>query len=201
MNKKEGNGLFGYKFFIVLSDSMKPDFQSGDIIISKADIDTGLGKNDIITFSSIDPASYGEIITHRIVGNTEHEFKPAFITQGSNVDEPDQYPVPEDKVIGRYLFAIPKAGYLFQFLKSPMGYILLIFTPFFFLIVIEGYKFFRLLSLYKNEQQAEMRKQIEELEAEKRKAEEAYKELALLTEQMEKTQKETAVGLAEVNEE
>ena len=59
--------LNGYKFFVVLSDSMSAtDFSAGDMIVVKeVDVNT-LEKDDIITFYSTDPKSLGEIITHKI---------------------------------------------------------------------------------------------------------------------------------------
>ena len=46
-------GIFGYKAFIVLSDSMsKTDFESGDLVLVKETDPTTLEMGDIIAFTS-----------------------------------------------------------------------------------------------------------------------------------------------------
>lgn len=40
-DKVEGKGLFGYKFSIVRSDSMKSEFAAGDVVVTKADSPDG----------------------------------------------------------------------------------------------------------------------------------------------------------------
>ena len=63
-------GLFGYRFFVVKSDSMAAtDFKSGDIAIIKKLDSEGLAQlqeGDIITFVSQNSESFGETITHKI---------------------------------------------------------------------------------------------------------------------------------------
>ena len=59
--------IFGYKFFVVLSDSMSAtDFSAGDMIVVKEVDVNDLKEDDIITFYSADSKSIGEIITHKI---------------------------------------------------------------------------------------------------------------------------------------
>lgn len=66
MVNKENATLFGYKPYIVLSDSMNTEFQVGDMAISKQVDPSTLQPGDIITYRSIDPANYGEMVTHKI---------------------------------------------------------------------------------------------------------------------------------------
>lgn len=58
--------LFGYKAFIVLSDSMKKtDFDAGDIVLVKNVDPATLQSGDIIAFTSQNSASYGATVTHK----------------------------------------------------------------------------------------------------------------------------------------
>ena len=53
-------GLFGFRMYIVLSDSMKKtDFDAGDLIFVKEVDPESLEKDDIITFISQDKDSFG----------------------------------------------------------------------------------------------------------------------------------------------
>lgn len=181
---KEDADFFGYKPFIVLSDSMRAEFEVGDMVVSKVvDTDT-LKEGDIITFRSIDPTNYGGVMTHKIREVTTYEGEPAFITYGTTTNVDDAYPVPADNVIGQYVFHLPKMGYFFQFLKSVPGYFLLIFTPFMILIILQAVKFFKLLKQYRREQQEELERNSQALENEKLKTQQMQEELERLKAQM-----------------
>ena len=65
---KNDRALFGYKFFVVKTDSMAAtDFKAGDVIITKEVNPSTLKAGDIITFVSQNDDSYGEVITHKIL--------------------------------------------------------------------------------------------------------------------------------------
>ena len=163
--------LFGFKFFIVASDSMKKtDFDAGDIVISRNVDPSTLKEGDIITFLSQDSESFGKIITHKIRRlTTDHYGKPGFVTYGTTTDTDDETVVTYDYVIGKYVGSIPKLGLFFQFLKTTPGYITCILIPFLLIIVFQGINCIRLFRQYKKEQMDEMeteRKKIEEERAE-----------------------------------
>ena len=59
--------LFGYKAFIVLSDSMsKTDFDAGDLVLVKEVDPSTLKEGDIIAYSSQNEENYGATVTHKI---------------------------------------------------------------------------------------------------------------------------------------
>lgn len=161
--------LFGYQPYIVLSDSMNGVFEVGDIVVSKEVDPETLKEGDIISFKSIDPNNYDLIVTHKIREVTTYENQKAFVTYGVHTDSDDAYPVPINKVLGCYQFRLPKLGYFFQFLKTPMGYFTLIFIPFMLLIGSEAIRFYKLYKQYKKEKEDELRQH--QLESEQLKAE------------------------------
>lgn len=180
LDKESTGGLFGHKVFIVMSDSMKPIFSAGDIVVTKTANFKDLKVGDTIAFSSIDPDSYGELIIHIINGTANYDGEPVFVTKGVNVRFEDAYPVTENKIFGKYQIFIPKMGYVLQFLKTSTGYFSLIFTPLCLLILIESINFIRELKQYKKAKQEETDRQKDELEAEKQKAKQLEEELAKL---------------------
>lgn len=156
--------VLGWKPYIVLSDSMRSEFEVGDIAVSREVDPSALEPGDIVTFASIDPDSYGEVFTHKIREITEYEGEPAFVTYGTTTGDDDAYPAPFSRVAGQYAFRIPKAGYAFEFFKSPLGYVVLVLVPCSILIGLQVRSFLRLLK--------ESRKQKElDLAAERRKVE------------------------------
>ncbi len=175
-----GAGLFGYRAYIVLSDSMQSTFQVGDIIVSRESSADDVQVGDIITFRSIDPANYGEVVTHMVREITTYNGGTAFVTYGTTTGDRDAYPAPAENIIGEYSFRLPKLGYFFQFLKTPMGYFTVVLIPFLLLIGLQIYRFIRLWRRYRWEQMAELRAQRMELEAERRRTQAMQEELERL---------------------
>lgn len=160
--------IFGYKAFIVLSDSMSAtDFSAGDLILSKEVDPTTLQAGDIISFQSTDPDNYGEVVTHKIRElTTDENGNPGFITYGTTTDINDENIVTYDFVLGKYQFRLPGVGKFFQFLKTTPGYIVCIFLPFLLLILVQGINSIWLFKRYKQEQLAEIEAQREQEKAE-----------------------------------
>lgn len=181
---KSDSKFFGYSAYIVLSDSMKDTFNSGDIVFSKKVDAENLKEGDVISFKSIDPSNYGEVVTHKIRSVTSYEGKKAFITYGTTTNSDDSFPALAEKVVGQYQFKLPKMGTFFQFLKTIPGYITIILVPFLVLLILQAIKFFRLLKKYRSEQQLEIDQQKAEVEVEKQKAMDMMKELELLKEKL-----------------
>ena len=107
----------------VLSGSMSPAMDPGDVIvISKVDSNE-VKKGDIITFKE------GEnFVTHRVI-EIKKESDTKFITKGDANEDPDQRLVSSEEIKGKVVFTIPKMGYLGNFVRTPLGFILLILIP------------------------------------------------------------------------
>ena len=179
---RNDRSLFGYKAFIVKSDSMsKTDFNAGDLIFAKEVDPSTLKAGDIISYQSTNTENYGEVVTHKIRKLTKDaEGNPGFITYGTTTDTNDENIVSYGLVLGKYQTRLPGVGKFFQFLKTTPGYIVCIFLPFLLLILVQGINSIRLFRKYKQEQLAEIEAQREqeraELAAERQKLEEQQAE-------------------------
>lgn len=178
--------LFGYKAFIVLSDSMKAtDFDAGDLVLVKEVDPATLKEGDIIAYTSQNTANYGETVTHKIRKlTTDANGEPGFITYGTTTDTDDETVVTYPYVLGKYSSHIPKVGTFFQFLKSTPGYIVCILIPFLLLILLEGIRCIRLFRKYKAEQQAELQAERDKIEAERAETQRMMQELLQMKAQM-----------------
>ena len=183
---RSDRSLFGYKAFIVLSDSMsKTDFDAGDLALVKEVDPSTLKEGDIIAYTSQNTSNYGETVTHKIRKlTTDAEGNPGFITYGTTTDTDDETVVTYESVIGKYETRIPKVGTFFQFLKSTPGYIVCILIPFLILIIMEGIHCIRLCRKDKGEQQAELKAEREKLEADREETQRMLKEVLRLKAQM-----------------
>lgn len=179
--------LFGYKAFIVLSDSMsKTDFNAGDLVLVKAVDPSTLQEGDIIAYTSQNTSNYGETVTHKIRKlTTDANGEPGFVTYGTTTDTDDETIVTYPYVLGKYQGRIPKVGAFFQFLKSTPGYIVCILIPFLLLILLDGIRCIRLFRKYKAEQQAELQAERDKIEADRAETQRMMQELLQLKAQME----------------
>ena len=174
--------LFGYRALIVMSDSMSAtDFSAGDLVLTRYVEPDTLQPGDIIAYSSLDPDSYGETITHKIRSRTTNASgEPGFVTYGTTTDTDDAIIVTYPYVLGKYTGRIPKAGSFFLFLKTTPGYIVCILLPFLLLILMEGVHCIRLFKQYKSEQQTELNEERERLRKDREETQRMKSELAEL---------------------
>ena len=193
---RSDRSLFGYKAFIVLSDSMsKTDFSAGDLVLVKEVDPSTLQEGDIIAYTSQNTENYGETVTHKIRKlTTDANGEPGFITYGTTTDTDDELVVTYPFVLGKYQSHIPAVGKFFQFLKTTPGYVVCILIPFLLLIVIQGVNSIRLFRRYKKEQTAELNAEREKIEAERAENRKMMEELQALKAQLAEKQTETDGG-------
>lgn len=178
--------LFGYRAFIVLSDSMSAtDFSAGDLVLTR-DVDPStLQPGDIIAFTSTNTESYGEVVTHKIRAlTTTSDGEPGFITYGTTTDTDDTSVVTYYDVLGKYTGHLAGVGSFFNFLKTTPGYILCIFVPFALLILSRSVETVRLFRRYKSEQMDELRQEQDKLAEERRQSAAMLAELQALRAQL-----------------
>lgn len=186
---RNDRNIFGYKMFIVLSDSMKKtDFDAGDLVLVKEVDPATLQVGDIISYQSTNAENYGETVTHKIRALTKDaEGNPGFITYGTTTDTNDENIVTYSFVLGKYQTKLPGVGKFFQFLKTTPGYIICIFLPFLLLILMQGVSSIRMFRRYKKEQQSELQAEKEQIAAERAETQKMMAELLEMKKQMEST--------------
>ncbi|WP_129688899.1 signal peptidase I [Gottfriedia acidiceleris] len=145
--KSKGNvekvpSILGYKPLIVLSNSMKPTFQAGDLVLIKVNREPKL--NDVVTYKRTD----GTFITHRIVRMTMKDGKPLFVTKGDGNNLEDDGYVAKEHILGVETFSIPNVGYISKFFSSWFGFFLLIELPLLLVVILE---IFQRLGIFGNQ--------------------------------------------------
>lgn len=193
---RNDRALFGYKMFIVNSDSMAAtDFDAGDLILVKEVDPSTLAVGDIITYMSQNTDSFGEAITHKIRKlTTDAEGNPGFITYGTTTNTDDEAIVTYPYILGKYQSNIPGLGTFFNFLKTTPGYFVCIFTPFMLIIIYEGVKFFTLFRRYRKEQMEEIQAERDKIEEDRAANAKMLEELQALKAQLEGNQSVATVS-------
>jgi signal peptidase len=113
----------------VYTGSMEPAIPVGGIVVIKPVNPETLREGDIICFRLSESTS----VTHRIINVTDEGFK----TKGDANEDPDQGIVEKENIIGKVIFIIPFIGYLGYFVRTPIGFILLIILPASLIIIME----------------------------------------------------------------
>lgn len=115
--KKEYPNFFGYTIFEVISDSMSPKINKGDVIIVKIN-DPDIKKQDIITYKD-----KRDFITHRVVEVQEK----AYITKGDYNNTGDR-PIFKENVVGKVIKILPRFGVWKNILTTPKILIIFLIT-------------------------------------------------------------------------
>lgn len=156
--------LFGYTMASVQSDSMTGTFEKGDIVIGKlADEATVIEKGDIVSFWDVkDGIKF--VNTHRVTEVYEYGDAKFYDTKGDKEGlGVDPYTKSQEDIVAVYQGKIPALGGFIDFIKKPIGFILIIVLPFLAVIGWEVYRLIVLFIEHKKQQileQAESNKQI-----------------------------------------
>jgi len=138
-NEDEVPSIGGIFPLIVLTESMNPEIQGGDLIICHTVEPEEVQEKDIIAF--FDPAGNGSsIVTHRVIEVVEKNGEIKFRTRGDNNNTEDKLLVPADNLVGEYRSRIPGAGNIAMFMKSTTGLIICVVLP---IILLVGYDMIR----------------------------------------------------------
>ncbi len=106
--------VFGYTTAVVVSGSMRPAIEVDDVILIKKQAAYQVG--DIIVYETAD-----YLITHRVVEVTDK----GYITKGDANTIPDAE-VAREAVRGRVVKVMHTAGRVLEFLKTPLGMLVLV---------------------------------------------------------------------------
>lgn len=127
--------LFGG--YVIITQSMVPTIMVNDAVLVKRSTSDELDIGDVITFKSSDQRYQGLTITHRIVGaQMLSNGDIVYRTKGDNNRIEDASLVVENSIYGRVILKLPKFGYIQQFLKTPIGFLLCIMLPIILIIAM-----------------------------------------------------------------
>lgn len=197
--------LAGYTPLSVVSDSMAPTFNAGDLIIIRSCDPATLQEGDIITFHTIINNEFA-LNTHRIAEIDDQGGARSYVTKGDNNEIADVHMITDGDIVGKFVTRLPKFGRVVEFLSSSTGFLLVIVLP---LLIFFIYQVYHLVTVsidlkealaVENLQQGGQAEDIlaaaakakEEAEKAKAEAESALAEAKRLKEEAEKQKTEAA---------
>ena len=103
-------GFFRYKPTAIMSNSMHPIYDRGDVVIVEKSTKTVL--NNLKKYDIIEYMLDKTIVAHRIIYIEKHNDNTRlYITKGDNNNMADKEKVTNDQIKGKVIFRIPKIGY------------------------------------------------------------------------------------------
>lgn len=130
------SAIFGIQSFMVLSGSMSPSINTGNIVFTAKPNNVAVG--DIITFKRNNTN-----VTHRVVAVTDRNGQKIsglmspllrgggiyYQTKGDANKSIDSTLVLQKDLVGRAVFQVPQLGKFSAFLRSPTGFFVFILLP------------------------------------------------------------------------
>lgn len=130
--------LAGFTPLSVVTDSMAPTFQAGDLIIIRSCDPASLKEGDIVTFHTIINNEFA-LNTHRIAEIQGQADARSYVTKGDNNDIADIHMITDGDIVGKYVARLPHFGRVVEFLSSSMGFLLVIVLPLLIFFVYQVY--------------------------------------------------------------
>lgn len=118
-----------FSAYIIISESMVPNINVYDAVVTVRVGEDKIKVDDIITFISKEIQTAGTPITHRVIGIVETETGIKYRTKGDHNNTADFALIAPEEVIGKVYLRIPMIGYVQTFMTKPLGWILIIVIP------------------------------------------------------------------------
>ena len=114
--------IFGFRQYVVATNSMEPKYNIGDLIIIKQTPNDKIKVGDVINYIS---GNGKDTITHRVIQITEVDGQKYYKTKGDNNNSEDPELIKQSQVRGIIIFKISKVGTILTKLLTGTGLIIL----------------------------------------------------------------------------
>ncbi len=115
--------IFGFRQYVVATGSMEPQYNIGDLIITREIPEEEIKIGDIINYISENKT---DTITHRVVDIIEKDGQTYYKTKGDNNNSEDSELVQYSQIKGKLLFKVSKLGTLLTEMFTGTGIAILI---------------------------------------------------------------------------
>lgn len=112
-----------YNLYLVKGQSMEPSISMGDVVLTGPQ--GGLLSGEVEPGTIVTYINGNTPVTHRVIAVEGNNI----ITKGDAVEDPDSKPVPISTICGVYLIRIPYLGYLSNFMRTTIGWLVVVIAP------------------------------------------------------------------------
>lgn len=128
--------LGGIKIFNILTGSMLPKYEVGDILIAKEVKASEVQKGDDIVYLGNSGTFAGKTVTHQVIGIEEENGIYKFHTKGIANTEEDPL-VSQEQVRGKIIYKVRTLSYISKLINNLYSFYFVIFIPIAILIFLE----------------------------------------------------------------
>ena len=126
--------LGGFRLFSVATGSMVPEYEVGDVLISKEIEPSEIKVGDDIVYRGKEGSFNGKIVTHRVISITEQDGKYHIITKGLANEEQDPE-ITDDQVYGKIIYQVKTLSAISKLTSNIYIFYFCIFVPLAIIIV------------------------------------------------------------------
>lgn len=133
--------IAGYKMYTILTGSMEPTFEKGDVILIRKEDYASIKEGDIITYQKSD----GMVITHRVVNLGVKDGENFIITKG-DVNPVNDEPIRTDQVLGVFKRRMALYSFITKAMNNKYIFffgVFVVFTVLIFFDVVDYIKDFK----------------------------------------------------------
>lgn len=126
--------FFNLRMFTVVSGSMKPTYDIGDVLISKETDASKIKVGDTISYLGKAGSFRDKVITHKVVGIEKDEAgKYVFRTKGTAnlVEDPLVY---QDQLYGVVIYKVKLLSLIYKLVSTKYGMLIFVIIPLFYVI-------------------------------------------------------------------
>lgn len=128
--------LGGYSIYTIITESMTPKYNIGDMIISKKIDADKIKVHDDIVYIGKEGDFQDKIITHQVVGIKGNGSNLTFVTKGlANTTEDPEVKI--DQIYGKVIYKTVILSALSKLVNNTYGFYFIIFIPFTIMIFLE----------------------------------------------------------------
>ena len=136
---KNNASVGGIRIFNIVTESMFPEYQIGDVLISKKIEPSKIKVGDDLVYLGTEQGFAGRVVTHRVVDIEESDGKYRFHTKGlaNEVEDPV---VQENQIYGIVIYKTYILSFITKIINNIYGFYFLIFIPLTILIIVKFVK-------------------------------------------------------------
>lgn len=128
--------LGGYSVFTVVTGSMIPVYEVGDMILAVSVDCDSLKVGDDVVYMGEEDSYKDKIVTHRIVDIENSDGKLIFHTKGVNNSYEDPL-VRKEQIYGKVLYRFKILSFLSKIVNNVYGFYFIVFIPFAIMVFME----------------------------------------------------------------
>mgnify|MGYP005800638501 CR=1 FL=1 len=126
--------LFNYRMFTVVSGSMEPEYNVGDVLIAKDVEPSTIEVGDVVSYLGNSGSFKNRVITHKVI-EIEQDVDGKYIFHTKGIDNPAEDPIVyEDQLYGVIVYKSIILSFIYKIVATPIGLFLFVVLPILYII-------------------------------------------------------------------